>query len=45
MPSYGQRFQIVHRKLRETVHGDFVPFDGVLSLLYGLVKQLEIPEE
>jgi hypothetical protein len=32
-------------KLRETVHGDFVPSDEALRLLYGLVEQLEIPEE
>jgi hypothetical protein len=40
-----QRANYGYEELRETVRGDFVPFDEALQLLFRLVEQLEIPEE
>ncbi len=43
-PELAQRASYGYEGLRETVRGDFVPFDEALRLLHGLVEELEIPE-
>ena len=44
-PELAERASYGYEELKETVRGEFVPFDEALQLLYGLVKQLKIPEE
>ena len=44
-PELAERASYGYADLKETVRGEFVPFDEALQLLYGLVEQLKIPEE
>lgn len=44
-PELAQRAGRGYEGLRDTVRGEFVPFDEALGLLNDLVERLEIPEE
>ncbi len=44
-PELAERASYGYEELRETVRGDFVPFDEALQRLHGLVEELDIPEE
>ena len=44
-PELAERAHYGYEGLRETVRGDFVPFDEALRSLHGLVEKLDIPEE
>jgi hypothetical protein len=42
---FGREQPRSYEELRDTVRGDFVPFDEALQRLHGLVEELDIPEE
>ena len=44
-PELTERASHDYERLRDTVRGDFVPFDEALQRLYDLVEELDIPEE
>jgi predicted nucleotidyltransferase component of viral defense system len=44
-PELAERAHYGYEELRDTVRGDFVPFDEALRSLHGLVEELDIPEE
>ncbi len=44
-PELAARASYGYEGLRETVRGDFVPFNETLQRLHGLVEELDIPEE
>lgn len=44
-PELVERASYGYDDLKDTVRANFVPFEEALELLYGLVSQLEIPEE
>ncbi len=44
-PELAERASHDYEQLRDTVRGDFVPFDEALQRLYDLVEELDIPEE